>query len=120
MKFNPNHDRILIKPTPPEQERAGLQMLASEVEPKAEGTVIAIGKGVPSHNIHLNVTGDVTPESMAMLNEVVQLIERGRQLSCKPGDYVMYGRYAGTKIIHNGEEHLLIRDADVFGLLTEE
>jgi co-chaperonin GroES (HSP10) len=117
MKFNPLADRILIKPTPPDNFRGGLEI---QGEPKAEGTVIAIGKGVPLHNITLNVTGEVTPEAMSHLAEVVSLIEKGRAMNVKVGDYVMYGKYAGTKVMHNDEEHIIIREADVFGDLTEE
>lgn len=120
MRFQPIHDRILIKPTPPDNHRAGLEMLQSEVEPKSEGTVVAVGHGVPLHNIHLNLTGDADDATMIALKEVVSMIEQGRKMRVKVGDYVMYGKYAGTKIIHEGEEHIMIREADVFGILTDD
>ena len=118
MKFKPHQDRILIKPTPPDKFRGGIELL--DAEDKTEGTVIAVGTGVPLHNIHLNVTGDVSEAAMDKLLQVVKLIEKGREMAYQPGDYVIYGRYAGTKITYNGEEHILIRDGDVFGHYQEE
>lgn len=119
MKFNPTADRILIKPADPDKFRAGLEMFGADVVEKSEGTVIAVGTGVLLHNIKLNVTGEVTPEAMNKLHDIVTLIERGRELMYKPGDYVVYGKYAGTKVMIDEVEHLVIRECDVFGTLTE-
>lgn len=118
MRFEPFQDRILIKPTPPDEYvGGGLQLLSSDKEPKAEGIVIEVGRGVPLHEINLKVTGDVTVEAMIALKQVVELIENGRKMLAQPGDYVLYGKYAGTKQMHNGEEHIIVRESDVFGRL---
>lgn len=111
------HDRILIKPTPPDKVRGGIELFGTDVEDKNEGTVVEIGEGVPLHNIHLNVTGEVTNEAMNTLKEVVELIERGRAMKVAPGDLVVYGRYAGTKVNFEGEPHIIIREADIFCVL---
>lgn len=114
------HDRILIKPVPREEFRAGLQLLGDDQYQRAEGTVVDVGPGVPLHNIRINITCDSTEQAMQTLKEVVQLIERGREMQLKPGDYVTYGEHAGTRIMINGEQHLIIREADVFGVLPKE
>lgn len=120
MKLIPHHDRILIKPAPPETFRAGLELMSNDIQDKAEGTVIAIGTGVPIHNIKLEVTGEVSEAAMGKLLQVIELINKGREMSYKPGDYVLYGRHAGTKITHNGEDHLVVREGDVFGILEDD
>lgn len=120
MKFTPQDDRILIKPSPPDRERGGLLMQGSDVTDKAEGTVVAVGPGIPLHNIHLNVTGEVTEKAMDSLKQVIELLERGQKIPYVPGDYVLYGKYSGTKITLDGEEHLIVRRADVFGQLEED
>lgn len=119
MEFQPVHDRILIKPTPPDKFRGAIELLDSETEPKSEGTVIAVGDGVPLHNIKLNVTGEVTKEAMEALERVVDKIEKGRQMRVQPGQYVLYGRYAGTKVRLNDEDYIIIREADVFGFYKD-
>ena len=115
MKFKPTHDRVLIKPTPRDQFIAGFELLDGDQQDKSEGTVVAVGDGVPLHDIRLQVTGELTEASMNALKEVIALIERGRQMRVQPGDHVQYGRYAGTKVMYEGEEHIMIREADIFG-----
>lgn len=120
MKFEPKADRILIKPVPPDKFRGGLELFGADVQERAEGTIIAIGDGVPLHNIKLEVTGEVTEAAMDKLLQVIQLIERGRKMSYAVGDYVLYGKYAGTKVPIDGEEHIIVREADVFGKLIDD
>lgn len=122
MKFKPTHDRVLIKPTPRDQFIAdNFELLDGDQQDKSEGTVVAVGDGVPLHDIRLQVTGELTEASMNSLKEVIALIERGRQMRVQPGDYVQYGRYAGTKVMYEGEEHIMIREADIFGkFLSDE
>lgn len=120
MRLEPLHDRIVIRPTPPDAYRGGLQLMSSDMQDKNEGTVVSVGPGVPLHNIKLEVTGEVTEAAMDKLLKVVELIENGRKMKVSPGDYVMYGRYAGTKIVLNEVDHVMIRESDVFGKLIEE
>lgn len=111
------HDRILIKPTPADKVRCGLELLSQDQEEKAEGTVVMVGHGVPLHDIRLNISGDLDANTGAILKEIVELIEKGRAMQVKEGDYVLYGKYAGTKVNFNDEEHILIREGDVFMIL---
>lgn len=120
MKFIPTHDRILIKPTPPEEERAGLYLLQQDQEQRSEGLVIAVGTGVPLHNVNLTINGDALEANMNSLKEVITLLKEGRPMRVNVGDYVLYGKYAGTKVILDDTEHLIIREADVFGILVND
>ncbi len=118
-QFQPIHDRICIKPTAPDNFVAGIELFGADIQEKAEGTVVSVGQGVPLHEINLKVLGDATLETMSRVEEVVRLIENGRKMRVKVGDYVIYGKYAGTKIKLDGEDHIIVREADVFGILTE-
>lgn len=114
-EFEPIGDRVLIRPADPDKFRAGIEFQGADIEQKYEGEVIAVGTGVPLHNIMLNITGETTPEAMALLLEAIKTIERGRAIQYQKGDYVLYGRYAGTKIHLDEVEHVIIREGDVFG-----
>lgn len=117
-KFEPTGDRILIRPADPDAMRAGIQLLGSDVESKYEGEVIEVGDGVPIHDIRLNITGDVSDANLEKLRPIIELILKGRPIRYAKGDYVIYGRYSGTKILVNEVEHVIIRESDVFGKLT--
>lgn len=118
-QFNPVHDRILIKPADPDKYVAGLELIGNDVQDKAEGEVISVGTGVPLHNVKLEVTGEVNEAAMDKLLKVVELIERGRQMRVKPGDYVLYGKYAGTKVTIDEVNYVIVRENDVFGTLRD-
>ena len=57
---------------------------------------------------------------MNALKDVIKLLKEGRPMRVKVGDYVLYGKYAGTKVIHDDYEHIIIREADVFGILVND
>jgi chaperonin GroES len=113
-EWEPILDRVLIKPNPPEETAGGLDLLEGDQEKKFEGLIVAVGTGVPLHNIKLEVTGDVSEKTLEALKEVIELIQKGRPMRVKPGDVVMFGRYAGTRVFIGGEEHLMMREGDVF------
>ena len=55
MKFKPTHDRVLIKPTPRDQFIAdNFELLDGDQQDKSEGTVVAVGDGVPLHDIRIS------------------------------------------------------------------
>ena len=116
--FQPIDDRILILPTPDDKIRGGLQMADSDVDPKNEGTIVAMGKGVPLHNVKLNINMDkVDGITAEYVKALVDIIHAGSPMQVKVGDLVYYGKYAGTKIMVDGEQHILIRYADVFDII---
>ena len=94
MKIRPLQDRIIVKRIDEEEtSKGGIIIPDSAKEKPSEGKVIAVGKG------KVNDDGKVSP------------------LDVKKGDRVLFSKYAGTEINIEGEEHLIIREDDVLGIL---
>ncbi len=94
MKIRPLQDRILVKRVEEEEKTAGGIIIPDSAKEKPqEGKVVAVGNGKIQEN------GDVQP------------------LDVKKGDRVLFSKYAGTEITIEGEEHLIIREDDVLGIL---
>ena len=94
MKLKPLADRVIIKPSPAEEKTKGGIILPDTAKEKPViGEVVAVGPG--------KVTDDgkkVTPE-------------------VKVGDKVLYGKYSGTEVTVEGEELLIMREADIFAIV---
>jgi chaperonin GroES len=94
MKIRPLHDRILVKRLEGETKtKGGIIIPDTAKEKPQEGLVIAAGPG------RVNEEGKVTP------------------LDVKKGDKVLFGKYSGSEITLEGEEHLIIREEDVLAVL---
>ena len=94
MKIRPLHDRILIKRVDEEQKTAGGIIIPDSAKEKPqEGRVIAVGNGKAGDD------GKVRP------------------LDVKKGDRVLFGKYTGSEVNLDGEEHLIIREEDVLCVL---
>ena len=95
MKFRPLQDRVLIKRIEDDVEKTkgGLYIPDAAKEKPQKGKVIAVGKGRVSDE------GKVTP------------------LDVKVGDKVLFGKYSGSEIKLDGEEHLIMREEDVLAVL---
>ncbi|GAB4205408.1 MAG: co-chaperone GroES [Sandaracinaceae bacterium] len=94
MKIRPLHDRILVKRLDAEQKtKGGIIIPDSAKEKPIEATVIAVGNG------RTNDKGEVRP------------------LEVKAGDRVLFGKYSGTEVKIDGEEHLILREDDVLAIL---
>jgi chaperonin GroES len=94
MKIRPLQDRLIIKRIAEEEKtKGGLIIPDTAKEKPQEGKVIAVGKG------KANEDGKVTP------------------LDVKAGDRVLFGKYAGTEIKIDGEEHLIMREDDILGVI---
>ena len=94
MKIRPLFDRVLIQRIDePSQTNSGLFLPESAKEKPLEGKVLAAGNGRIGNN------GGVTP------------------LSVKVGDTVAFGKYSGTEITVGGEEHLIMREDDLLGII---
>ena len=94
MKVKPLHDRILVRRIEEEEKtKGGLIIPDTAKEKPQEGKVIAVGKG--------KVTDD---------GEL-------RPLDVHKGDRILFGKYSGTEIQLEGEEHLIIREDDVLAVL---
>jgi chaperonin GroES len=94
MKFRPLHDRILVKRLESEAKtKGGIIIPDTAKEKPQEALVIAVGPG------KVNDDGKVTP------------------LEVKKGDKVLFGKYSGSEITLDGEDHLIIREEDVLAVL---
>ena len=94
MKIRPLQDRIIVKRVEGEEKsKGGIIIPDTAKEKPQEGKVIAVGKG--------KVTEDGKLQPMDV----------------KKGDRVLFSKYAGTEVNIDGEEHLIIREDDVLGVL---
>lgn len=113
-KYQPLDDRVLIKPDPQEAMVGTFHVQEENKPKKLIGTVVSVGTGTPLHNLKVNITTDINSNAVNALREIIQEIKQGRPLKVKPGDRVMYGQFAGTRIPIEDEEFLMLRESDVF------
>jgi co-chaperonin GroES (HSP10) len=122
------HDRVMIKPVEKKtQTESGLALPENDQKQDPMGEVVAVGDGVPLHNIKLNITGDLSEESLNKLESIVRLIEKGREMRVKIGDVVQYGGMAATTITIpydytnvKAGKYVMVREADCFGIEIED
>ena len=94
MKIRPLQDRLLVKRVEEEEKtQGGLIIPDTAKEKPQEGLVIAAGPG------KVNEDGKVTP------------------MDVKKGDKILFGKYSGSEITLDGDEHLIIREDDVLAVL---
>ena len=92
INFVPLRDRILVwRIEQQESTQSGLVIPDSAKEKPQKGEVLATGEG------KIKEDGKILP------------------LDVKPGDRILFGRYAGTDVIIEGEELLILREEEVFG-----
>ena len=96
MKIRPLQDRILAKRVVEEEKTAGGLFIPDTAKEKPlEAQVIAVGNG--------------------------KVLEDGkvRPLDIKAGDTILFSKYAGTEIKIEGEDHLILREEDVLGVIEK-
>ena len=94
MKIRPLQDRILVKRIDEEEKtKGGIIIPDTAKEKPSEGKVVAVGKG------KVNEDGKLTP------------------LDVKKGDWILFSKYSGTEVNIEGDEHLIIREDDVLGVV---
>jgi chaperonin GroES len=94
MKIRPLQDRILVKRIDEEEKtKGGIIIPDTAKEKPQEGKVIAVGKG------KIDDEGKAHP------------------LDVKKGDRVLFSKYSGTEVNIGGDEHLIIREDDVLGVV---
>ena len=94
MKIRPLQDRVIIKRVAEEQKsKGGIIIPDTAKEKPQEGKVVAVGKG------KVNDDGKLTP------------------LDVKVGDRILFGKYSGSEIKLDGEEHLILREEDILGVI---
>lgn len=93
-KLTPLHDRILVRRVEEaETVRGGIIIPDTAKEKPQEGVVVAVGTG-------RHEKGQTIP------------------LAVREGDRVLFGKYAGSEIKIDGEELLILKEDEVFGILT--
>ena len=96
MKLRPLHDRVIIKRLDAETTSAGgIVIPDAAAEKPVKGEVIAAGTG------KIQEDGKVRP------------------MAVKVGDIVLFGKYSGTEVKLDGEEHLILREDDVLGVIEK-
>ena len=87
--MKPVNDRVLIKPAPAEEKTKGGIIIPDTAKEKPQrGEVIAVGPG-----------------------------KDGKALTVKVGDVVLYGKYAGQEVSHEGADYLIMREDDILLVL---
>ena len=113
-KYQPLDDRILILPDPQDEMVGGLFVAEENKPKKLTGTVVAVGTGVPLINVKLEIKVELDPNAIRELKELIELLNNGRKMDLSPGDRVIYGQFAGTRVPLDGKEYLILRRSDVF------
>jgi chaperonin GroES len=94
MKIRPLQDRVIVKRVAEEdRSKGGIIIPDTAKEKPIEGKVIAAGNG--------------------------KVLEGGkvRPLDVKAGDRILFAKFAGTEIKIDGEEHLILREEDILGVI---
>ncbi len=94
MKIKPLHDRVIVKRVEEEEKtKGGIIIPDTAKEKPVEGEIMAVGEG------------KVGDDGKKIALEV------------KAGDKVLFGKYAGTEIQIDGEEHLIMREDDIIAIV---
>jgi len=89
VNIKPLADRVLVEPVAAEQTTAsGIIIPDTAKEKPQKGKIIAVGNGKPDE-----------------------------PMTVKEGDSVLYGKYAGTEINHEGADYLIIRESDILAII---
>jgi chaperonin GroES len=93
-KIRPLDDRVLVRPEEAESvTSSGIYLPEGAKEKPMKGKVVATGPG--------------------------KLNDDGRRiaLSVRKGNTVVYGKYAGTEVEIDGDEHMIMRESDLLGII---
>lgn len=89
MSIKPLADRVLVRPLAVEEKSVGGIIIPDSAKEKpAKGEVLAVGQGT-----------------------------KDEEMILKAGDVVLYGKYAGTEVEHEGVKYLIMRQSDVLATL---
>jgi chaperonin GroES len=94
MNVKPLQDRVIVKRMEEEEKtKGGIIIPDTAKEKPVEGKVVAVGSG--------------------------RILENGNKvpLQVKKGDRVLFGRYSGTEIKIDGEEHLIMKEDDIVAIV---
>lgn len=93
--FRPLHDRVVVRRIEAEAKTKGGIIIPDTVKEKPqEGEIVAVGPGARDES------GKIVP------------------LDVKAGDRILFGKWSGTEIKLNGEDLLIMKEADVMGVIA--
>ena len=96
MKIRPLQDRVIVKRIEEEEKsKGGIIIPDTAKEKPQEGKIVAVGKGKVGDD------GKIIP------------------LDVKVNDRVLFGKYSGSEINMDGEEHLIMREEDILGIIEK-
>ena len=89
-KITPLADRVLVQAAAAETKTAsGIIIPDTAQEKPQKGIVVAVGKGT-----------------------------KDNPTTVKEGDIVLYGKYAGTELKHDGEEYIIMSESEIFAIIS--
>jgi chaperonin GroES len=89
MNIKPLADRVLVEPAAAETKTSsGIIIPDSAKEKPQKGTVVAVGSGTKDNPITVTI-----------------------------GDSVLYGKYAGTELQHEGKDYLIMKEIDIIAIV---
>ena len=95
MSIKPLGERVLVKPLESEEKTAGGIILPDTAKEKPQkGEVIAVGKGKVLDD------GSIKP------------------LEVRASDKVLYGKYSGSEISHEGQEYLILKEDEILAIIN--
>ena len=94
VKFRPLYDRVLVRRLDAEQKTSGGLFIPETAKEKPQhAEVVATGTG------RLTEKGETIP------------------LTVKPGDKILFGKYAGDEVKLDGTDHIILRESDILAIL---
>ena len=89
LNIKPLADRVLVEPAAAETKTSsGIIIPDSAKEKPQKGTIVAVGSGTKDNPITVSV-----------------------------GDSVLYGKYAGTELNHDGKDYLIMKESDILAIV---
>lgn len=89
VNIKPLADRVLVEPAAAEEKTAGGIIIPDTAKEKPQkGTIVAVGPG-----------------------------KKDEPMTVKPGDQVLYAKYAGTEINYEGKSFLIMRESDIVAII---
>jgi chaperonin GroES len=94
MKLRPLQDRVIVKQSEAEEKtKSGILLPDAAKEKPTKGKVVAVGPGKLDDN------------------------GKAMEIGLRVGDTVYYGKYSGTDVEIDGQKLVILREADVLGVL---
>jgi chaperonin GroES len=94
MAIQPLGDRVIVRADAAEEKTSfGIIIPDTAKEKPQRGTVVAVGSGKVENGVKVEMT-------------------------VKAGDKVLYGKYAGTEVLVDGEDLMIMRESDILGIIS--